>query len=139
MPIIMHNGANIESVSAGPKDLVRLVPGSNDVDDEVWGRIVEAAEDEATNKKSKTKGGVLFLLETGVIKEIDDVVSGVADVSKMNVKEAVEVVNSEIDLDNLNKMLAIENNLKSPRKGVVDALKNQIELVELSIAEGETE
>lgn len=133
MPIIMHTGANIESVSAGPKDLVRLIPGSNKVDDDVWGRIMDAAKTEAKNAKSKTKGGVLYLLENKVIMEVAEDETGIAGITNMNASDAIDVVSNEIDLDNLNKMLAAENSAKG-RAGVVKAINKQIETVEQAIA-----
>ena len=61
--LVNYKGANQESVSAGPADLVRLNPGINTVDADKWARIIAAAKKE----KAKSKGGILYLLDNDLV------------------------------------------------------------------------
>lgn len=133
--LVNYKGANQESVSAGPRDLVRLNPGVNTVDKATWERIIAAAETERKSNKSKSKGGILFLMENDLVAEVpamgavasdEEPGGGLVDVTKMNVKEGIEVVNGEADLGNLNTFLAAEKGGQN-RATLVKAIEDQIE------------
>lgn len=134
--LINYKGANIESVSAGPRDLIRLTPGINSVDADVWARVIAAAKVEAKDKKSKTKGGILFLIENDLVVEVpamgaggDDAETdenGLVDITKMKPREGIEVVNAELDLGTLGVFLAAEKGGKN-RATLVAAIEKQID------------
>lgn len=128
MAIVVYNGANQHSISAGPDHRVVLNPGQNIVDDEVWDKIYNHAQKERDNKRSKTRGGVLYLEDEGML-EVITLNDDEFDISATPKKKAIEIINSEIDLGVLKSYQDAENAGKS-RKGVLEALTAQIHLIE---------
>lgn len=143
--LINYKGANQETVSAGPRDLVRLNPGVNSVDADVWDRIIKSAENERKSSKVKTpKGGVLYLMDNDLVSVVPAVGSdggtggaggnGLADVTKLNVKDGIEVVNACADIGTLNTYLTAEKGSQN-RATLVKAIDNQIEALETAAKE----
>jgi hypothetical protein len=138
--LINYKGENVESVSAGPRDLVRLNPGVNTVDAAMWKRIIDAAEIEQKNKKSKTKGGVLFLIDNDLVSEVPAMGSeetdetGLVDITKVNVKNGIDIVRAEADLESLGVYLAAEKG-KENRATLVKAITGQIDALETAAEE----
>ena len=123
--VIFYKGANQHSVSAGPSDKVVLNPGQNVVDEATWGKIVSTSEKEM--KKNKRASGVCRLMEEGLVKvfgEGEDE-SGV-DFEKLNQKDAIELIDSEIDIETLETYYVTESDDKN-REKVLDAIEKQIE------------
>lgn len=138
MPIIYYKGANQHSVSAGPAHRTVLNPGQNVVDDEIWNKIVESAHKEQKNEKSKTKGGVLHLMEEGKIKILESAMTGQElDIGALNQKDALELVDGETSTENLVKFLKQEKGSKA-RPKVVGALESKIlKIEEAEVADAE--
>ncbi len=138
--LINYKGANQESVSAGPTDLVRLNPGVNKVDADKWARIIAAAKKE----KVKSKGGILYLIDNDLVAVVpaagtggDDVETdenGLADITKLNVKDGIEVVNAVADIASLNVYLAAEKGGQN-RATLVKAIETQIDALTLAAEE----
>lgn len=136
--IIYYNGDNQHSISAGPLHRVVLNPGQNIVDDEVWKKIVESAEKEAKNPKNKTKGGVLYLQDEGLIKVLDDEMQGGHfTISAFNQKDAFELIDAEVSVDNLKEFLRQERDGKD-RDKIVKKLEKKIIAIEEAEAKGGT-
>lgn len=121
--IVFYKGANQHSVSAGATDRVVLNPGQNVVAKAVWEKIVSVQEKIA--KKSGVRSGVLHLMDEGLIKIIGD-----NDVSfgDLNQKDAIEIINSESVLDNLDEYYITEDDGKNRAK-VIEAIDKQIEKI----------
>jgi len=128
---VYYKGANQHSVSAGPKFRVVLNPGRNEVDDNVWAAI------EKTAKDLNEKGGITRLKKEGMIlvfkteAEHDAAMSGdaeVLDISEMNQKNAIEVVDAEVSDENLLDFIDQETNGKK-REKVLEAINARIDLL----------
>lgn len=126
--ILIYEGANLHTLSAGARHRVRLVPGQNEVPDDVWAEVLEKST------------GVKHLIETGKLREFraqredgtavaprrsDEV--NVAELKVISVKEIVE---NTTDVPKLRGFLAQENRREGgARKSVLDLIGHRIELL----------
>lgn len=119
--VLNYDGLNTHTVSAGPDALLRLVPGANTVDDDVFDKLMD---------KKKGSEGFQCLIEDDIVTVLNDnAVSedGGVVISKANVKDAKSIIDAEIDVDVLNGYLEEENTSSKPRKSVVEHIEAQIE------------
>jgi hypothetical protein len=140
--LVNYKGANQETISAGPRDLVRLNPGVNTVDADKWDRIIASAENERDSKKITTpKGGILYLMDNDLVSIVPAKGSdngggnlnenGLANITKLNVKDGIEVVNACADIATLNVYLTDEKGSQN-RATLVKAIESQIDALEVA-------
>lgn len=123
--VVFYKGANQHSVSAGPGDRVVLNPGQNVVIEETWNKIVKHSEKE--KKENGKATGVCLLIEEDLVKifgEGEDE-NGV-DYEKLNQKDAIELIKTEISIDKLETLFVTESDNKN-REKVLTAIETQIE------------
>lgn len=121
---VFYKGANQHSISAGPTDRVVLNPGQNVVDEDVWNKIVETSEKEMKANKGRASG-VCRLLEEGLVKVFGEGDEGV-DFEKLNQKDAIELIGSEISIEVLEDLYVTESDDKN-REKVLTAIDKQID------------
>jgi len=117
MSKILHlNEARQHTLSAGPKHLLRLVPGRNIVDDKIFDAVFNGGEKEKTTRLQS-------MIEDGTV-----VVHGeTLDITKMKIKDAVALVEMETTIDGLEDLMGQEDAQKEPRKKVVKAIEIKID------------
>lgn len=115
--ILYLDEARQHTLSAGPKHLLRLVPGRNVVDDEIFDEVLNSrAKDEKTSRLED-------MIEKGTIKVAGETV----DISKMLVPDALGTIELETTIEGLDDLLDQENGRKDPRKTVVSAIEQAID------------
>ncbi len=117
MSKILHlNEARQHTLSAGPKHLLRLVPGRNIVDDKIFDAVFNGSEKEKTTRLQS-------MIEDGTV-----VVHGeTLDITKMKIKHEVALVEMETTIDGLEDLMGQEDAQKEPRKKVVKAIEIKID------------
>ncbi len=119
MSKVLHlNEARQHTLSAGPKHLLRLVPGRNVVEDDIYDAVLKGGK-----KEEKTQ--LASMIEDGVVVVHGDTLN----ITKMKIKEAISIVEMEADIDGLEDLMAQEDSLDKPRKKVVDAINVKIDAI----------
>lgn len=118
--ILYLDEARQHTLSAGPKHLLRLVPGRNVVEDETFEAVLN----------SKAKGEKTSRLEDMIDRGIITVAGETVDISKMKVPEALDLIELETTVEGMTDLLDQENGRKDPRKTVVSAIEAAIEEIE---------
>lgn len=113
--ILYLDEARQHTLSAGPKHLMRLTPGRNEVEEDVFDAVMGV-------KDSRLED----MIKKGTIKVLGDTV----DISKMNVKKALEIVELETTVDGLGDLRAQEDSRKDSRKTILEAIDARIEIIE---------
>lgn len=117
------NEERSHSVSAGPKDLVRLIPGRNTVDADVWKRIEAAAGEE--EKKTKREASLYFMKRKQLIQVMGE---GEFNITELSLPDAMDAIEKETTVAGLRELLDQEQAKKSrARKTVVDVISNRID------------
>ena len=122
--IIFYKGANQHSVSAGPGDRVVLNPGQNVVNEATWNKIVKHSEKE--KKENKRASGVCRLIEDGMVRVFGEGEESGVDYEKLNQKDAIELINTEISVEKLEDLYVVESDDKN-REKVLTAIDKQID------------
>ncbi len=129
MPLVYYKGANQHTVSAGPKHRIRLNPGKNVVDDDLWNAVLAASEKEhATSKPGGTRYGLKPMIDKGLILVVegDKVTENtMVDLTKLTKEDALHIVENEVSTDNLAIMLEQEKTGKK-RKQVLNAIETAV-------------
>jgi hypothetical protein len=118
--ILYLDEARQHTLSAGPKHLMRLVPGRNVVDDEVYDAVLNSmAKGEKTSRLQD-------MIDSGVIKVAGETV----DISKMKMPEALYTIELETTVEGLDDLLEQEQGRKDPRKTIVSAIESAIDAID---------
>lgn len=115
--IVMNEEAHVKNISGA----LILQPGLNDVDPQVWERVVMVGD----GAKKKMHPTVAYWIEEGEIT-VQDANPKMQDLAELSVKDAAALVKKTLSLDLLNLWVESEE-----RSGVVKALKEQLKLLEV--------
>jgi len=119
--VLNYDGLNTHTVSAGPDALVRLVPGRNVIDDEVFKKLTD---------KKKGSEGFCCLMEEGIVTVLDGKAvgteSGEVLMNMLKGKEAASIIEGELDLEVLNKYKAQEEG-NGNRVSIIKQIDAQLE------------
>lgn len=107
------------TLSAGAKQLMRLIPGRNVVDDDLFDAVLNSGID---GKPSQLK---VMIDERKIVVKADTV-----DISKKKVPEAIELAELEVTEEGLQDLLSQENTRKDPRKTVMNAINDRLEAIQ---------
>lgn len=127
--IVFYDGANIHTVSAGPTDRVRLVPGRNTVADDVWKRLTQPERGSESLLEMIGEGKVRVQAPKGEGEGTVSQEAGVFNIGEMIQSDAVEAIQNEMDLEVLKtyrrQELDRERRRMLPRKVVLQAIDAQ--------------
>ena len=126
--VVIYDKANTLSLpyvtGEGKKRAVKyfkFVPGKNVVSKEVWDAInAELGEDRMANHSRYLKPSEVEVTEDGGI-DLDSV---------KNANDMCDLIENTMNLDELGKIEAYENNRDKPRKSVLSAIEDQINEIE---------
>lgn len=119
MSKVLHlNEARQHTLSAGPKHLLRLVPGRNVVDDELFEAVLAGGKKEKVSRLQE-------MIDAGIVKVHGESL----DITKMKAEEAIDVVELETTVEGLEDLLTQEESNKKPRKSVVEAIEAKLDSI----------
>lgn len=107
------------TLSAGAKQLMRLIPGRNVVDDDLFDAVLNSGIDGQPSQLE------VMIDERKIIVKADTI-----DISKKKVPEAIELVELETTEEGLQDLLSQENTRKDPRKTVMNAINDRLEAIQ---------
>lgn len=119
--ILYLDEARQHTLSAGPNHLLRLLPGRNVVDDDLFDAVLNTV-----GKKEKGPTQLQQMIDKGTVKVTGETV----DITKMNANKALEIIELETEVEGLEDLLTQESGKKKPRKTIVEAIEGKIELIE---------
>lgn len=127
--IVFYDGANIHTVSAGPTDRVRLVPGRNTVADDVWKRLTQPERGSESLLEMIGEGKVRVPAPKGEGEGTVSQEAGVFNIGEMIQSDAVEAIRNEMDLVILQLYRRQEHDRQGrrmlPRRIVLQAIDSQ--------------
>lgn len=122
--ILYLDEARQHTLSAGPQQLLRLVPGRNVVDEDLFEAVLNSGVED------KDTGEMLPSMLQDMIDEGKVVVKGEkVNIGKMNVKNSLETIELEATEDGLEDLLVQETAKKDPRKTVVKAIEDRLDAI----------
>lgn len=126
--VLYYNEARQHTLSAGPKNLIRLVPGRNVIDDKDYEAVLGCGTRAKPSRLS-------IMIEEGIVKVAGDSV----DITKLNVNKALELVEMEATEEGLKDLLLQENSSNKTRKTVVKAIDQRMDEIENAENEGDND
>lgn len=124
MKVIYLNVPHVEIFTAGPNEVVQLLPGRNVIDDDVYEKVLNA----------KDSALAAAIARQDVIVEGDRV-----DITKMGVQKAVGLIELETTIAGVEDLLNQEMNTQKPRKTITDAAVAKIEAIKKAEEEAAAE
>lgn len=116
--ILYLDEARQHTLSAGPTHLLRLLPGRNVVNEELYETVLNSGSKEKPSRLQE-------MIETGTV-----VVHGESlDITKMKVKKIIDIIELETTVEALEDLLTQEIEQKKPRQSVVDAIETKIDVI----------
>lgn len=112
------------TLSAGPKHLMRLVPGRNVIEDEVFDAVLNAVSKDTKGKETPNR--LQEMMDKGTIRVVGESV----DITKMKAVDAMELIELEATEDGLTDLLEQESSKPKPRKTIVEAIEGKLESIE---------
>lgn len=109
MKILYLDEARQHTLSAGSSHLMRLNPGRNSVDDEVY--------DEVSQKSKMFK----TMVERGAIKVMGEALN----TAKMSASRVIELIELETNVAGIDEILKQEQGRDNPRKTVLEAVEER--------------
>lgn len=123
--ILYLDEARSHTLSAGPSHLLRLNPGRNVVEDEVFEEVLKARGKDKKGKPNPSSA-LEDLIEEGKVK----VVGETLDITTMTVNEALDFVEKEATEEGLLDLMEQESGKKKPRKQVVKAIEGLLDQIQ---------
>lgn len=117
--VLYLDEARQHTLSAGPTNMIRLVPGRNVVDDDDFEAVMDSGTDESPSR-------LKIMIEEGIIK----VAGNSVDITKKNVKDALELIEMEATEEGLKDLLVQETSSKKTRKTIVKAINERMDSIE---------
>ena len=131
--ILYLDEARQHTLSAGPTHLMRLVPGRNVVEDDVFDAVLNSPGKGPDGKNGQSM--LQTMIDNGTVKVAGETV----DISKMKVPEALDLIELEATEDGLNDLLSQENSQAKPRKTIVEAIEGQLDRIQNPIVTDDEE
>lgn len=126
---IVFNEAREHTLTAGPKDILRLIPGKNIVSMAVVDKVSKG------NKEYQTMidNGMLEVLPSEAVRTDPETGNGAVDITQLSGKEVKDLVSSEVSLDTLQEYLATEEQ-HGNRENVKGVIQKQIDVIQAAEA-----
>lgn len=116
--VLYLDEARQHTLSAGPKNMIRLVPGRNVVEDEDFEAVMSAGTKEAPSRLKS-------MIDDGLIRVVGESVN----IANVSAKEALDIIELEVSTSGLQDLLDQENSAKKTRKTLVKAIEDRIEAI----------
>jgi hypothetical protein len=100
-----------------PKDIIRVVPGIQDIPDEAWDRM----KDDESIKNHVTAGNITF--PKAAAKKSGG--AAIPDLSKVSVKDAMEVIEGVMEAETVKAMIKAEKK-GGKREAMINALEARL-------------
>lgn len=122
--VLYLNEARQHTLSAGPKNLIRLTPGRNVVEDDDYEAVIKCKTKDGDGKELPNR--LQELIDDGIVKVVGESVN----IKNMAVPEALEIVELETSEEGLLDLLDQENTGKKTRKTIVKAIEAKMDAID---------